>query len=67
MRTQATLVVGLRRIIVMLIDGVCVAFQLYLSFLFSSFTFSKRSIFDWKWKERDHRGCLCVIFFFNGT
>lgn len=29
--------VGLRRIIVMLIDGVCVAFQLYLSFLFSSF------------------------------
>lgn len=37
MRTQAILVVGLRRIIVMLIDGVCVAFQLYLSFVFSSF------------------------------
>lgn len=25
------------------------------SFLFSSFTFSKRNIFDWKWKECDYR------------
>lgn len=33
------------------------------SFLFSSFTFSKRNIFDRKWKECDHRALLVRDFF----